>query len=458
MTRLLIIGGSDAGVSAALRAKEVDETAQVTVIVADTFVNYSICGLPFYLSGEVPDWHALAHRTTAEIERAGVHILLKHRVQVIDPANNMVQVIDAEEQQQQLSYDRLIIATGAIPVRPAITGLDLPGVFLLRSMDDGLTIGKQLSDTAQGSAVIIGGGYIGLEMAEALTLRGYTVTVVEHHPTLLKTVDPSLSQLIETELRRHNVEVVTGVSVKGIARYGTQLQISGTQEFSRKTDLVLVAVGVQPSTDLAHTSNIKIGRHGAISVTPFMETNVPDIYAAGDCVETHHRLLATPTYLPLGTTAHKQGRIAGENAAGGHRAFAGSLGTQVVKVFDLAIGRTGLSEREAQEAGYSPLSVASLEWDHKQYYPEAHHLHIRMTGDRRTGQLLGAQIAGDYRAEVAKRIDIFATALFHRMRVEDLQALDLSYTPPFGSPWDAVQMSAQNWARRFLKTLASSEG
>jgi NADPH-dependent 2,4-dienoyl-CoA reductase/sulfur reductase-like enzyme len=230
-----------------------------------------------------------------------------------------------------------------------------------------------------------------------------------------------------------------------MTQQGTQIQVSGANGFARLTDLVLVAVGVTPETTLAHTAHIQIGSAGAIRVTQQMETNVPDIFAAGDCVETWHRLLRQPTYLPLGTTAHKQGRVAGENAVGGQAHFAGSLGTQVVNVFDLAIARTGLREEEAVAAGFAPLTVESQFWDHKVYYPGANLLTVRLTGDRETGRLLGAQLVGHVRADAAKRIDIFATALFHAMSVEALSDLDLSYTPPLGSPWDAVQMAAQRW-------------
>jgi NADPH-dependent 2,4-dienoyl-CoA reductase/sulfur reductase-like enzyme len=193
---------------------------------------------------------------------------------------------------------------------------------------------------------------------------------------------------------------------------------------------------------------VALGERQAIGVTRRMETSVPDIYAAGDCVETWHRLLGRPTYLPLGTTAHKQGRVAGENAVGGRREFAGSLGTQVVKVFDVVVARTGLRDVEAQQAGCDPLTVESTSWDHKVYYPGAHELRMRVTGDRRTGRLLGAQMVGHVQGEVAKRIDIFAAALYAGMAVDELNALDLSYTPPVSSPWDPVQMSAQAWIKQ----------
>ena len=449
MTRLLILGGSDAGTSAALRARELDSSAEVIVVLADRFPNYSICGLPFYLSGETPDWHWLAHRTAEDITREGVHLLLEHTAQAIDPANHLVTVADRGGQARELAYDRLVVATGAVPVRPPIAGLGLPGVYLLRSMEDSFAVHARLETHTPRSAVIVGGGYLGTEMADAFTHQGLAVTVVEHGGTVLKTVDERLGRLVGAELRRHGVEMATGIAVERIAQAGTQLRIVGSEGFSVTADLVLVAVSVRPQNELAQAAGIALGERQAIQVTRAMETNMPDIFAAGDCVETWHRLLQAPTYLPLGTTAHKQGRIAGENAVGGHREFAGTLGTQVVKVFDLAVARTGLRDDEAVKAGFEPLTVESTSWDHKIYYPGAHELHMRVTGDRKTGRLLGAQIAGHWHGEVAKRIDVFATALFHGLRVDDLNDLDLSYTPPVSSPWDPVQMSAQAWIKQY---------
>jgi NADPH-dependent 2,4-dienoyl-CoA reductase/sulfur reductase-like enzyme len=214
----------------------------------------------------------------------------------------------------------------------------------------------------------------------------------------------------------------------------------------RTADLVLVVTGVRPDADLAAAAGAALGVRGAIQVDPAMQTGVPDVLAAGDCVVTHHRLLGE-TYLPLGTTAHKQGRVAGENALGGSRRFAGSLGTQVVKIFDQAAARTGLRHGEAVAAGSDPVTVQSEADDHKAYYPGSHRITMRVTGDRRSGQLLGMQLFGHKHAEVAKRIDIAATAIFNNMTVEDMSHLDLSYTPPLGSPWEAVQMGTQAWDR-----------
>jgi NADPH-dependent 2,4-dienoyl-CoA reductase/sulfur reductase-like enzyme len=403
--KMVIAGGSDAGISAGLRAKELNPKCEVTIVVADRFPNYSICGLPFYLSGEVRDWRALAHRTIEERSGAGLSLLLDQRVQAIDPDNHRVTVIDEGGQARYLPYDRLIIATGATSIHPSIAGLNLPGVFFLRFMADAFAVHQHLETRAPRKAVIIGGGYIGMEMADALTRRGLSVTVVEHAASVLKTIDPGFGKLVGAELQRHDIRVETNVRVERIDTHDTRLRVLGSKQCHTIADL------------------------------------------AGDCVETWHRVLNRTTYMPLGSTAHKQGRIAGENAVGVAREFAGTLGTQVVKVFDLVIARTGLRDHEAAQVGYDPFTVESTTWDHKVYYPEAHEVRIRVTGDRKTRRLLGAQMLGNVHSEIAKRIDIFATALFHNMRVEELNDLDLSYTPPLSSPWDPVQMSAQTWVK-----------
>jgi NADPH-dependent 2,4-dienoyl-CoA reductase/sulfur reductase-like enzyme len=445
--RLLVIGGSDAGIAAALRARELDPSAEATVVVADAFPNFSICGLPYYLSGDVRDWRDLAHRTTRDLEQAGLQLLLDHTAQVIDPAAKQVAVTSQYAGERQLGYDRLVIGTGAVPVRPPIDGLDLPGVHVLHTMGDTFALHHALAAGAR-SAVIVGGGYIGLEMAEAFTARGLAVTLIEQAPAVMPSVDVELGRLLGEELGHHGVRVVNDVTVKAIRHDAEGLTVAGEPDFAATADLVLVVVGVRPDTELAVAAGVATGVRGGLRVDRRMRTNVADVLAAGDCVETWHRLLEAPSYLPLGTSAHKQGRIAGETAVGGDREFAGSLGTQVVKVFELAVARTGLRDPEAADAGFDPVTIGSVQYDHKAYYPGAHQLQIRITGDRHSGQLLGAQLVGHKDAEVAKRIDIPATAVFHHMTVEGLSDLDLSYTPPFGSPWDAVQLAAQAWTRQ----------
>jgi NADPH-dependent 2,4-dienoyl-CoA reductase/sulfur reductase-like enzyme len=445
---LVIIGGSDAGISAALRAKECNPSAEVSVLVADRFPNFSICGLPFLLSGEVPDWRTLAHRTVEEIEREGIHLRLNHRATRIEPVNKAVTAVDEHKQSHRIEYDKLIIATGAASIQPLMEGLGLDGVFLLRWMGDAFVLEQYITEHRPKSAAILGSGYISMEMADALTRRGLSVTVLARSGSILKTVDAELGEMIRSEFQGHGVRVVDRVAVTSIAQEGKKLLLKNDREPLLTAELVLVAAGAQPETELARAAGVSLGGNGAIQVSPTMETDVPAIYAAGDCVETRHRLLRSPGYLPLGTTAHKQGRVAGENAAGGRVEFQGSLGTQVVKIFDLVVARTGLRDQEAIREGFDPLTIDSESWDHKAYYPGAKKVRIRITADRGTHRLLGAQIAGPYGAEISKRIDVFATALYHRIGVEDLNHLDLSYTPPLGSPWDAVQLAAQAWLEK----------
>jgi NADPH-dependent 2,4-dienoyl-CoA reductase/sulfur reductase-like enzyme len=454
---LVAVGGSDAGISAALRARELDPSWDVTVVVADAYPNFSICGIPYYVSGEVPQWQNLAHRTYQELEATGMRLRLDTVATEIDVARQRLAVRTREGDLTWLPYDELVVGTGALPMRPPIDGLGElgpdDGVHLLHSMGDTFALTASLDRLAPASALIVGAGYVGLEMAEGLTARGIAVTQVEMLPEVLPTVDPELGALVRAELDKHGVTVRTSTTVTSIARTGRRpgrLLVKGRDDYGRTdewtVDLVLVVVGVRPDTDLLAAAGARTGPRGAVAVDETMATGLPHVWAAGDCVVTHHRLLGV-TYLPLGTTAHKQGRVAGENAVGGTARFAGILGTQVVKVFDLVAARTGLREREASAAGFHPVTSQASPDDHKAYYPGAQPISIRVTGDASSGRLLGAQLVGALGTETAKRVDVFATALFHEMTVDAMAALDLSYTPPLGSPWDAVQVAAQSWVR-----------
>jgi NADPH-dependent 2,4-dienoyl-CoA reductase/sulfur reductase-like enzyme len=275
---------------------------------------------------------------------------------------------------------------------------------------------------------------------------------VEFFDSVLTTVDREFGERIEANLRAHGLKVKTGVTVTGIMHSGEQLAVTGSGDFATQADMVLVAVGARPRVEPALSAGIETGFKNAIRVDRCMRTNAPDIYAAGDCVETRHRMLKQNTYLPLGTTAHKQGRVAGENAVGGNREFKGSLGTQAVKIFDLVAARTGLRDFEAVAAGFDPITIEFETWDHKAYYPGAQKLWIRLTGDCNNHRLLGAQILGRQQSQVSKRIDVFASAIYSEMCIDDLNDLDLSYTPPLSSPWDPIQMSAQAWSRIVVKS------
>ncbi|HEX4218687.1 MAG TPA: FAD-dependent oxidoreductase [Acidimicrobiales bacterium] len=455
---LVAIGGSDAGISAALRARELNSDTEVTVVVADAYPNFSICGIPYYVSGEVTHWRNLAHRTLGDLEAAGMELRLDTVARRIEASDHKLVVTGPDGAEDVMAYDALVVGTGAVSVRPPIEGLvgdhalgAEEGVHLLHSMGDTFAVMRTLEERSPARAVIVGAGYIGLEMAEALVARGLAVTQVEQLPEVLPTVDPELGALVRAQLVEHGVEVRTETTVRRIRRTDQeQLEVTATTAEGATvqipTDLVLVVVGVRPDTELAADAGAELGFKGAIAVDRQMRTNLPDVFAAGDCAVTHHRLLGL-TYLPLGTTAHKQGRVAGENALGASREFAGSLGTQVVKVFDMVAARTGLRDHEAQSAGFDPLTVAFEGDDHKAYYPGSHRVSTRYTGDRQTGRLLGVQLFGHRHAEVAKRIDIAAAALFADLSVDQVSDLDLSYTPPLGSPWDVMQGGAQAWVR-----------
>lgn len=456
---VVAVGGSDAGISAALRARELDPGCEVTVVVADAFPNFSICGIPYYISGEVTHWRHLAHRTADDLEAAGMRLMLDTRATAIDVAGHRLFLRSSAGEESSLLYDRLVVGTGALPVRPPIDGLSGPGaldesdgVHLLHTMGDTFSLTRGLDESSAERVLIVGAGYVGLEMADGLTLRGLGVAQVEMLPEVLPTVDPELGALVRAELCGHGVAVTTATTVRRIGRVAPgghgRLLVEGEgadgSPYECLVDLVLVTAGVRPDTELLVEAGATTGARGAVIVDDEMRTGLPDVFAAGDCVITHHRLLGT-TYLPLGTTAHKQGRVAGENAVGGRARFAGSLGTQVVKVFDLVAGRTGLRQHEALLAGFAPATTASSPDDHKAYYPTAHPIATRLTGDTSSGRLLGAQIVGRRGTEVSKRVDVFAAAIYAGMSVDQMSELDLSYTPPLGSPWDAVQMASQAW-------------
>lgn len=450
---LVAIGGSDAGISTALRARELDPSVDVTVVVADAYPNFSICGIPYYFSRDVQPWQSLAHRTHADLEATGMNLRLDTLATSIDVGGHRLTVRDAAGTESTIAYDALMVGTGASPSTAGIAGLDQvgpdDGVHLLHSMGDTFALERYLDEHQPETAIIVGAGYVGLEMAEALTVRGLHVTQLQRGPEVLSTLDPELGSLVRDELTRHGVDVLTGTRIEAVTRDAGQLTVTGTRDgdaFSRSADVVLVVVGVRPNTSLLTAACATTGAGGAVVVDEHMRTGLPNVWAAGDGVVTHHRLLGV-TYLPLGTTSHKQGRVAGENAIGGDARFAGSLGTQVVKVFNVVAARTGLRDHEAAAADYAPHSYTAVADDHKRYYPGATPISIRITGDTRDGRLLGAQLVGTRGAEISKRVDTYATALHHSMTVAGMSDLDLSYTPPLGSPWDAVQMATQAWER-----------
>lgn len=477
--QLLIIGGSDAAIMAGLRAREVSPNIDVTLLVADRYPNYSVCGIPFHVGGLVQKTRDLAHRSIDDLQAAGLRLRLGTRATAINPIEHTVAARTQDDTALTFHYDRLIVATGASPTDGGIkvttrtnaaglAGHDAngaqyehcdskpgsAGVYRVHDMADMLAIEDDLAAREPTTATVIGGGYIGLEMAEALRLRGLDVTMLHRGTEVLSTLDIDMGSLIHAELTAHGVHVHTGFEVHRITRTNEpdRWLISGANaaDANITTGLIIIAAGIRPNTSLLRQSGARTGAGGAIVVDDHMRTNLPDIFAAGDVATTRHRLIGT-TWLPLGTTAHKQGRVAGENAVGGDDVYAGTLGTQVVKVFSLVAARTGLCDDEARRAGFRARSVGVTVDDHKAYVPGARPLTIRLTGESTTGRLLGAQLVGSYGSEVAKRCDILATAIFAGLTIDQLLSLDLSYTPPIAAPWDAVQMAAQRWLRADLR-------
>jgi NADPH-dependent 2,4-dienoyl-CoA reductase/sulfur reductase-like enzyme len=458
--RLLVIGGSDAGISAGLAARDHDPSAEVTLLVADRYPNFSICGIPYHISGDVPYWRSLAHRSLTDLKQAGLNLHLDHRATAIDPPAHTVTVTTPQGSTVTYAYDRLVIGTGAVPAVPPINGIDhlgpADGVHVLHSMGDMFAVIESLEQRQASTAIIVGAGYIGLEMAEALTTRGLTVTLLEQLDQVMPTIDGELAAPLAEHLREHGVDVQHGTKVQAISADAGHLTVE-TDRGSHIGDIVLVVTGVRPDTSLAAAAGARLGVRGTIAVDRQMRTSLPDVYAAGDCVDTYHRLLDEHVYLPLGSTAHKQGRVAGINAVGGNATFAGSLGTQAVKVFDLVAAGTGLRDHAARQAGFDPVTVEIVADDHKAYYPGATPVRIRVTGDRRSGRLLGAQLLGHRGAEISKRVDTYATAISYGASVDDIAQLDLSYTPPLSSPWDATQIAATGWSRSRRRDDASGE-
>jgi NADPH-dependent 2,4-dienoyl-CoA reductase/sulfur reductase-like enzyme len=446
-TRFIVVGADAAGMSAASEARRVDPDLDIVAYDRGGYASYSQCGLPYLVGNVVSEHQRLIARSVTEFAARGITVHLGHEVIAVDPMRRVLQVRDPQGTETEQGYDRLLLATGASPVPPPIPGLDLAGVFHLDVMEDGLAIRGYIQKYQPRRAVIIGGGYIGLEMAENLQRLGLVVALVQRGAQLFPSVDVGITVPINEELARHGVDVSMCESVvQACGGADGRVAEVQTSQGAIPADLVLVATGVRPSTTLAEAAGIELGANGAIAVDDHQRTSAPDVFAAGDCAEHWHRLLRRPTWVPLGTTANKQGRIAGRNAAGGDEAFAGIVGTAVVRVFDLEVGRTGLTEREAAAAGLSCMVTSLDSTDYAGYLPGARALTIKLVAEQGTGRLLGGQAVGY--GGVAKRIDVLATALYADMTVDDLTRLDLAYAPPFNSVWDPIQVAATKLLRQ----------
>ena len=443
--RLVVVGGSAAGMSAAARAKKRRPGWEVVVLERGPYVSYGACGIPYYISGEVkgPEEVVVLTPERAKEER-GIEVLVRHEVVEVQPTKKLVIALDLETSKEKaFRYDKLVLAVGGAPRVPDIPGVDLEGVFKLRDLQDGIRLRRYLDEEKPKRAVVVGGGYVGLEMASAFRRRGIRVTVVEQTGQVLVMLDPDMASLVEEELAKREIQVVKSAEVVRLEgdQDGRFCAVHLRDRVERYwADFALLAVGVVPEVGLARSCGVALGPTGAISVSPKMETNVPDIYAAGDCAEARHIVTGRPSYIPLGTTANKQGRVAGENAVGGFGVFRGVVGTMVAKIGDLEVARTGLSTREAEDAGFQVVSKSITSRSRAGYYPGGYPLTVKLIAERTSGRLLGAQLVG--REGAALRVNIFAAALYTRMTVEDLAQLDLGYAPPFSPVWDPVLVAA----------------
>lgn len=449
----VIIGGDAAGMSAASKIKREQPDGEVIVFERGPYISYSACGMPYWIAGVVASDRDLIVLTPERArERRGIDVRIGHEVTAIDPAAQTVTVKRQETGETFTQpYAKLLIATGASAQRPPIPGLNLPGVFTLRAIPDAQRIDRYLEETHSQRAVIIGGGYIGLEMAEALHERGLQVTVVEMSPQLMPNFDVEMVEEVTAHLADHKVQIYPNERVEAIAQAASQLTIQLASGTSLPADLVLVSTGVRPNSELAKAAGLKLGKSGAIWVDAQMRTSDPHIYAAGDCVEHYHIVLGENAWIPLATSANKGGRIAGDNMSGEQSSFPGIAGTAVVKVFDYTMAVTGLTEQQARKSdkwGATGAEVSSTVITAREkagYWPGAEKIKVKLVYQKSDGRILGGQIVG--KAGVNKRIDIIATALSARMTVETLGMLDLSYAPPYSPTYDPVQVCANVAAR-----------
>jgi NADPH-dependent 2,4-dienoyl-CoA reductase/sulfur reductase-like enzyme len=438
VARLVVIGGGAAGMSAASAARRVAPDLEVVVCEAAGFAAYGMCGIPYFLGGTVPRAESLLAYPPDEFRRKrGIDLRLHTRVTAIDPDAHQVRL---GGDGGPLGYDVLVVASGAAPVRPPVPGLDHPRVFTVRSLDEAIKLRRLLEVGTVRRAVVVGASYIGLETAEALVCAGIEVEVAEALPRILGTVDEPAASLAQAELERHarlrlgaRLDAVHG----GDDGDGALTAVVDGARIS--TDLIVIAAGVRPATELLIRAGAEHLPDRSVVADGSMRTSLPDVFAAGDCVALPHLVLGRPAWVPLGPAANKTGRVAGTVAAGGTAAFAGVVGTAVVKVFDLEVARTGLGLAEARAAGLAAEATDVVSRSRAKYYPGGSPLQVRLVHGP-GGRLLGGQLAGHEGA--AKRIDVLATALHAGFTVADLAALDLSYAPPFAPVYDPVLAAA----------------
>jgi NADPH-dependent 2,4-dienoyl-CoA reductase/sulfur reductase-like enzyme len=447
MEKILIIGGNAAGLTAASRAKRVDPRLNVTVLEKGPHISYSTCGIPYYLAKMVKADELVSYTPESFEKERGIKVHNNTRVDEISPSRKRVACTRTDTGERgEFSYDRLLIATGVKPKLPDIPGTNLKNVFSIIDLQDAIRINEALPKATR--IAIIGGGYVGLEMAEALQVLGKTVHLYERESHVLPGMDADMAQIIEYELQRFHVRVSIGAKI--LALVGSDGHVSGVKAASGlgidPAEMVLLDTGVEPNVELAREAGIQTGVTGAISVDACMETNLPGIFAAGNCAETFCVIRKRPVLHYIGTVAAKQGRVAGDNMAARRTKFQGAIGTTVVKVFDLAVARTGLCSEDAVAESMPVVSARVEAWDRAAYYPTARKIWVKLIAEHESRKLIGAQVVGY--GDASKRIDVAATAITAGMRVDELAQLDLAYSPPYGNLWDPLLVAAHAVLRK----------
>ncbi|MDD7964330.1 FAD-dependent oxidoreductase [Actinomycetospora lemnae] len=465
--RIVVLGGDATGMSAASTALRHADDGEFEVVVLERghYTSYSACGIPYWISGHVADRDQLIARTPDEHRAAGIDVRMRAEATAIDLDKRSVSVRGVDDgDTYELGFDELVIATGAVPTVPPLEGSDAQGIFGVQSLEQGEEIVEDLlrgarsdgkgGDGDRRKAVVVGAGYIGVEMAEAMVVRGIDTTVIEHAPEPFTQVDPDMGALIRVAMEGEGMTVVTGVAVDGFD-VGEDGRVKAVRagDAVYPADIVIMGLGVKPNARLAADAGLEIGPSGGI-VTDVRMRAAPGVWAGGDCAEVHHRLSGKGVHIALGTHANKHGRIIGTNIAGGYGAFPGVIGTAISKVCDLEIGRTGLTEREADAAGFGYVTATVESTTTAGYWPEAENMTVKVLAEQRTGRLLGAQIVG--RTGSGKRIDVFATAIWNAMTVEEMTFMDLSYAPPFSPVWDAVLIAARKAAKEVQGEIPAS--
>ncbi|MGZ4734796.1 MAG: FAD-dependent oxidoreductase [Acidimicrobiia bacterium] len=446
--RLVVIGGDAAGMSAAAgarRRRTVDEL-EIVAFERGRHTSYSACGVPYLVSDLVHDAEDLVARSPEAHRELGVDVWMRHEVEAIDVKAGTVTVRDLDAAPGSAgaiveSYDQLVIATGATPTLPPIPGIDAKGVYGVQTLDDGIILRRVVDDEAPKHVVVVGSGYIGIEMAEALLLRGLSVTMICPQSAPMATLDEDMGDLVADALRDLGVDLRLGERVERFEVEDGRVRAAITASETYPADLVVLGTGVRPSSELARAAGIVIGPTGGIATDDHQRTSAERVFAAGDCVETRHRVTGAPVVVALGTHANKQGRVVGINATGGDAVFPGVLGTAVTKVCEYEVARTGLTEAEAAAAGFDAFPTTIDATTRAGYYPDAASIRVKLVTEMGSGRLLGAQIVG--REGAAKRVDVLAACLWNSMTVEEIISVDLGYAPPFSPVWDPVLVAAR---------------